>query len=58
MRESMGLFLSQSFTRIALVADSEMPHLVSLYKSLGVHSDQKPNESVVGKPPTDSPKSP
>ena len=27
--------IAQGFTRIALVADAEMPHLVSLYKSIG-----------------------
>lgn len=27
--------IAEGFTRIALVADSEMPHLVSLYESLG-----------------------
>lgn len=35
IRDSMQIGISQGFTRIALVADSQMPRLVSLYGSLG-----------------------
>ncbi len=35
IRNSMQIGISQGFTRIALVADSQMPRLVSLYGSLG-----------------------
>lgn len=35
MKDGMRIGQSLGFTRIALVADSEMPHLVSLYESLG-----------------------
>ena len=35
IKDSMQIGIHKGFTRIALVADSEMPHLVSLYGSLG-----------------------
>ena len=35
MKDGIWIGLSKGFNQIALVADSEMPHLVSLYESLG-----------------------
>lgn len=40
IRDSMQIGISQGLTRIALVADSEMPRLVSLYGSLGFVSEE------------------
>lgn len=35
MKDGIWIGLSKGFNQIALVADSEMPHLISLYESLG-----------------------